>query len=427
MLRQYTDTVLRKAVSSTAQKLFVATALSCFMTTVFAEPTAEDINGFFNPRPDAHTDLDAIFDLGIQSGMDSGDTVLDLFLDYDYIVQDIDTQQQYNGGLGIVATKSPDFTFDIEASYLQQRYVTSSDSPVDGLGEIFSFVDSGTADPRSFWFGEAELGRQQAEGFNATTLGLGVGFGRGRIYSTQEFRRAWIVTQKLSASGRLNGQPTTAQLYELGVILDNFFIPRRAAADESHGLERLNSIRFGEYRREFFQDIWDYLLAQGLVSGAADLNAVFDMRDAIDFRSLSEQWGGGAQVRVGLVLDYQSEIEDDTDIGLEIRYDQIWPIDIRAQYEASAFTQIDTDADISIGANAGYLKELNDYLLWDTDLTAVVNILDDFSDTTAIALISSLEYELSDSSSLIGVFNTNIDEDFDADYELTARLVFDLL
>ncbi len=57
-----------------------------------AEPTPTEINGYFNPGPDAHTDLDAFIFFNHISDMPDGANLATIDLDYDYLIQDIDTQ-----------------------------------------------------------------------------------------------------------------------------------------------------------------------------------------------------------------------------------------------------------------------------------------------------------------------------------------------
>lgn len=427
----------------------LAPAVLCLITSfVSAEPTSDDINSYFNPGPDAFMDLDAFVDLNHQSDMADNASVVNLEVDFDYLQQDIDNQIEFGANADLQITKDDGTDLDFLLDYEQRTYATSPDSIVGLLGNAFQFIDSGTADPRSFWFAGASLGSRSdlLADENVSTLGVFAGIGRGRIYANRALHKAWSLTQYLSNSGRLVQNATTLQLHDLAKIIDDWFKSARAAADEAHNLPKLESLRRGTYHRQWFEEIWQYMQMQGLVSGAPDLAAVFDMHDALNFRSYSTKWAGGAEIQFGLEVTSSSEdLEDNgfnqnycdrvligvndelcgTHIGMLLSYEQAWPIDIRSQFSANAAARFDFDADAIIGVGVGYLMELNEYLLWDTTLNAQVLAFDDTQST--IVLGSSLEYELSESSSLITSLGATVDDDGDFDHLLTVKLAFDLM
>lgn len=429
-------------------RLLTLALLGLITSSASADPSSEEINGYFNPGPDAFMDLDAFIDFNHQSDMPDNASVLDIEIDFNYLKQDLDNQIELDANADLLITKDDGSDFDFLVDYEQRSYATSPSSLVGRVGSVFQFIDSGTADPRSFWFAGASLGSDSnvLDDENINTLGVFVGIGRGRYYANQELHKAWSVTQYLSASGRLVQKASTAQLYALAKIIDDWYKSSRAAADEAHNLPKLRSIRHGSYRRQWFQEIWTYLQGQGLVVGSPSLDAVFDLRDALDYRVYSEKWAGGAEIQFGLDITSSSEdLEDNgfnqnacdlvligvnenqcgTHAGLLLGYDQVWPIDMASQFSANAAAKFDFDADASIAIGAGYLTELNEYLLWDTNLDAQVLLFDDTQ--SVIALGSSLEYELSDTSSLITSLDVNIDDDGDSDHLLSVKLAFDLM
>lgn len=431
-----------------AHRLLTLTLLGLITSSVSAEPTSDEINGYFNPGPDAYIDLDAFIDLNHQSDMPDNASVIDIDIEFEYLKQDLDNQIELDANTALIITKDDGTDLDFLVDYEQRSYATSPNSLVGRIGSVFQFIDSSTADPRSFWFAGASVGSDSGviDDKNVNTLGVFVGIGRGRNYANQALHKAWSVTQYLSASGRLLQNASTTQLYGLAKIIDDWYKSSRAANDEAHNLPKLRSLRSGVYRRQWFQEIWSYLQGQGLVAGSADLNAVFDLRDALDYRVYSEKWAGGAEIQFGLDINSSSEdIEDGnfnqnacdrvligvndnvcgTHVGLLLGYEQAWPINIASQFSADAVAKFDFDADASIAIGAGYLTELNEYLLWDTTLGIQVALFDDTQSFTTFG--SALEYELSETSSLIASLGATVDDDGDFDHLLTVKLAFDLM
>jgi hypothetical protein len=241
-------------------------------------------------------------------------------------------------------------------------------------------------------------------------------------------------------------EPSKEQLYELAKLIADWTIYARDANDEGHGLAGLVSLRTGYYNRKYFQIIWDYLSSQGLVSGIADLDAVFDLRDAIDFRRFSDKWGGGAEARLGLrLLSSSEDLDDDdalcrevtleretnfcgTNLAVAFDYLQYIPIDIESQYSLAFGASFDLDFDVVLTASAGYLQELNEYLLWDNAFGVNVSLFD--TNALELSIASGLEYELSPTASLITELSAKLglyEGDTSTDHALSVRLQFDLI
>lgn len=421
-----------------------------------AEPTPADINGYFNPRPDAYVDLDAIVDLQYRKDMSKGSSIADVDLDYDQHVQDENVQTTINANGAVALRKSDGLDFGLSGRFRTQNYSTQSGSGVDGLGSVFSFIDAGTADPRSFWFASFGLGFGARSGAdngddNNSAFGLEVGLGRGRVYSNISFHRAWALAEKLSASGVFLGTPSTEQLYGLARVFDKIVEYSRMASDESHGLGKLGSIRSGEYTRRWYKEIWLYLVQQGLVSGSADIDSVFDMRYVFGDRGYQD-WNGGAQVTTGLEFLSKNEagistgfggsdslfrdllgINDptagsavDDRVSVFVNYEQHWPLDIRTGINAGARLAFTDDSLLATRLNAGYLKELSDYLFL-THAAEVAISLDSDDSFIGIKIGSELEYELSPTASLIAVGSAATGTEIDFDYSVDVKLAFDLM
>ncbi len=422
------------------------------VSVALAEPTPVEINNYFNPRPDADVDLDGIVDLQYGSEYTAGRTIFNGALDYDRFAQDIDSQYKLTGNGDLRIVKSDGIELGLGASYSMENYLAPGSGSVDNIGQAFSFVDSGTADPRSFWFASAALGFGYIEDStedNPSELGFSVGLGRGRVYSNKSFRQAWALTERLTASGYMTSAATNEQLTSLAKIIDDRIKYSRLANDEGLGLLWLTNIQRGNYTKRLYKEIWQYLSSQGLVSGAGDFDAAFDIKYILEERHFYD-WLGGAEVRAGLEFNTSDSAQldnldnafatsfsslnipnpttssQDSVLSLFASYQQYWALDVSRGMNGGARVAITNDSLLAASANAGYQQEINDYLLFFGDATLAMAIGSD-SEVLGLGVNSGLDYQLGPRSSLIATARASTGTDLDFNYEFDLRLAYDLL
>ena len=429
--------------------LLSSTGMLLAASTAFAEPSPPEINNYFNPRPDAYIDLDGVLNLQYRSDMPSGSSIADANLIYDQLNQDVDSELFIKGNASLSAKKSNGIGIGLGAAVGIRNYAVQSGGAVDRAGQIFSSIDSGTADPRSFWFAGAGLGfgYQEESDDDLSDFNLTIGIGRGRAYPNKSFHQAWALTEKLKESGHLSGEPTTDQLYSLAKIIDERIIHSRKAIDEAHGLGVLANIHHGKYTRLRYKEIWRYLSAQGLVSGEANLDSAFDMRYVFNDRSFFS-WQGGAEITAGFEFNSKDEVDnglnefssvferleipdptnsvDDDNFSIFAAYKQFWPIDIKTGISAGAKTAITDDSLLAAKFDLGYQREINDYLWLSSNANLAMAVGSD-DELVGLQVDSTLVYELGPTSSLIASAYAATGTDLDFKYSADLKLSFDLM